>query len=562
MKKILLLTLSILLLAPTGALARDFVPAYLSADSDFNKTVDKGAAIEILKRATDKDLSLDLKEEGDLSREAAAYLINAAFDLKGDKDIKLKDIDKSIYKAAIENLAKAGVIKGYADESFRPEEKILLSEFITMVNRAAKRPYLNSIDPRFEKTWAGKEITSAISSLFVEDGKLAKLSKNEERALGKLSARKLVMDKYGLKNEVSTIAALGWVDAVNLISSSAEIAGVPNNTHLPETALAKYTHIVEGKDILKDQIKADALIASEKDLKENPDLEKLAQIIKAINPKDVEEVIQVVGDYSSLAGNYDQGLENISKLYDQIDKYTKILQGKKIALLVLEEEDGRVIYSLPVEGSYADSILKEVGAINVGDKISAEAKTKQQERFAFKDVSLKDIMAEDPDALIFMPRNDKKERGALIKKVEDALRADYKDKDLVKNEKFGRIDHHWILPRSTQFVDGLVAIADILNKEIIVNLDLTKIKDGIYQGEASGYKPGLKTKTTVANNKITAIEIVSTNETEAIFNTAKDPIIKGIIDSQGFEVDNISGATMSSMGIKNSVKDGLSKGMK
>lgn len=169
----------ILLLAPTAVLARDFVPAYLSADFDFNKTVDKDTAIEILKRASDKDFNLDLKEEGDLSREAAAYIINAAFDLKGDKDIKLKDIDKSTYKAAIENLAKAGVVKGYADESFRPEEKILLSEFVTMVNRAAKRPYLNSIDPRFEKTWSGKEITSAISSLFVEDGKLAKLSKNE-----------------------------------------------------------------------------------------------------------------------------------------------------------------------------------------------------------------------------------------------------------------------------------------------------------------------------------------------------------------------------------------------
>lgn len=367
------------------------------------------------------------------------------------------------------------------------------------------------------------------------------------------------MDKYGLKNEVSTIAALGWVDAVNLISSSAKVSGVPNNIHLPAAALANYTHTVEGKDILKDQIKADALIASEKDLKDSPDLEKLAQIIKPINLKDVEDVIQVVGDCSSLTGNYDQGLEKNSKLYDQIDKYTEILQG---ALLVLEEEDGKVIYSLPVEGSYVDSILKAVGAINVGDKISAKAKTKQQERFVFKDISLKEIMAEDPDALIFMPRNDKKERGASVKKIEDSLRADYKDKDLVKNEKFGRIDHHWILPRSTQFVDGLVAIADILNKEVIASIDLTKIKDGVYEGEASGYKPGLKTKTTVANNKITAIEIVSTNETEAIFNTAKDPIIKGIIDGQGFEVDNISGATMSSMGIKNSVKDGLSKGVK
>ena len=82
-------------------------------------------------------------------------------------------------------------------------------------------------------------------------------------------------------------------------------------------------------------------------------------------------------------------------------------------------------------------------------------------------------------------------------------------------------------------------------------------KDGTYTGEGVGFKPGMQVSVTVKNNKISNIEIVSTNDTPGYFDQASSVIPSEIIKAQSTDVDAVSGATRSSNGIMSAVEDAL-----
>ncbi len=87
-----------------------------------------------------------------------------------------------------------------------------------------------------------------------------------------------------------------------------------------------------------------------------------------------------------------------------------------------------------------------------------------------------------------------------------------------------------------------------------------ELKDGVYEGEANGFRPGLTVSVTVKGNKITSIEITNHNEVNSrYYQKAMDAVPQEIIESQSLEVDAISGATFTSTGIVNAVNDALSK---
>lgn len=84
-------------------------------------------------------------------------------------------------------------------------------------------------------------------------------------------------------------------------------------------------------------------------------------------------------------------------------------------------------------------------------------------------------------------------------------------------------------------------------------------KDGTWTGTAQGYGGDVTVSVTIANKKITAIEVVSASaETPSFFSRAK-AIIPKIIEAQNPDVDVVSGATYSSNGIINAVKNALTK---
>ncbi len=83
-------------------------------------------------------------------------------------------------------------------------------------------------------------------------------------------------------------------------------------------------------------------------------------------------------------------------------------------------------------------------------------------------------------------------------------------------------------------------------------------KDGTYTGEATGYQPGLVISITIEDNVITSIEVVDHNEVNSRFwSTPVNYIPDWIVEAQSTEVDTITGATYTSIGIINAVNDAL-----
>lgn len=83
-----------------------------------------------------------------------------------------------------------------------------------------------------------------------------------------------------------------------------------------------------------------------------------------------------------------------------------------------------------------------------------------------------------------------------------------------------------------------------------------ELDDGVYRGTGIGYSGEVTVDVTIADKTITQIDIVSESDDDAFFNRAKG-VIDSIISNQSLDVDVVSGATYSSRGIINAVKNAL-----
>lgn len=84
--------------------------------------------------------------------------------------------------------------------------------------------------------------------------------------------------------------------------------------------------------------------------------------------------------------------------------------------------------------------------------------------------------------------------------------------------------------------------------------------DGIYTGVADAYGPDLTVEVTIENSLITNVVVVSHNEVrERFWRTPVEEIPVAIVEAQSVDVDSISGATYTSVGIKNAVLDALNQ---
>jgi fumarate reductase flavoprotein subunit len=81
--------------------------------------------------------------------------------------------------------------------------------------------------------------------------------------------------------------------------------------------------------------------------------------------------------------------------------------------------------------------------------------------------------------------------------------------------------------------------------------------NGTYTGTANGYNGVITVKVIVANKSITQIVVLPNDETDIKFLPVVDTLIPSIIRTQSFEVDMITGATYSSLGVINAVKNAL-----
>ena len=100
---------------------------------------------------------------------------------------------------------------------------------------------------------------------------------------------------------------------------------------------------------------------------------------------------------------------------------------------------------------------------------------------------------------------------------------------------------------------------EVENTEAAAVLDgAFDLADGTYEGSANGFSGKIKVSVVIKNQTIRSINILSNSDDEAFFNRAKEGVTASILAKQSTDVDTVSGATYSSRGIINAVKDALS----
>ena len=101
-----------------------------------------------------------------------------------------------------------------------------------------------------------------------------------------------------------------------------------------------------------------------------------------------------------------------------------------------------------------------------------------------------------------------------------------------------------------------------LNLEMLnsnkLNNNINKLEDGIYSGSADGYRGEIDVSVVIKKGNIDKIEVVKSADDEMWLERAKE-VIETIIKEQTTEVDTISGATYSSKGIIEAVKNAVNK---
>lgn len=83
-------------------------------------------------------------------------------------------------------------------------------------------------------------------------------------------------------------------------------------------------------------------------------------------------------------------------------------------------------------------------------------------------------------------------------------------------------------------------------------------KDGSYTGTAQGFRANIDAKVTIKNGKIENVEIVNSSDDMRFFERAQS-LTETIVEEQSTDIDVVNGATYSSKGILDAVKDALDK---
>jgi RnfABCDGE-type electron transport complex G subunit len=105
--------------------------------------------------------------------------------------------------------------------------------------------------------------------------------------------------------------------------------------------------------------------------------------------------------------------------------------------------------------------------------------------------------------------------------------------------------------------DALDTFAANVMGEEEETINLARVPNGTYQGEADGFLGPIKVTVTVADGKITKVVVDSHNDTPEIAGAAVDAIPDRIVEEQNWKVDAVSGATFTSKGIMDAVKAAL-----
>lgn len=90
------------------------------------------------------------------------------------------------------------------------------------------------------------------------------------------------------------------------------------------------------------------------------------------------------------------------------------------------------------------------------------------------------------------------------------------------------------------------------------DISTLELSDGVYRGEATGFREGLLVEVTIENGEVTSVEIADHNEIgPQFYQRPMNLVPKAIVDEQDTQVDGVSGATATSMAIMAAVENAL-----
>lgn len=87
----------------------------------------------------------------------------------------------------------------------------------------------------------------------------------------------------------------------------------------------------------------------------------------------------------------------------------------------------------------------------------------------------------------------------------------------------------------------------------------TGMTAGTYEAAAKGFGGDIKIAVTVDAEKITNIEVLENSETENIGGAALPTLVQEVLDKQSVAIDTVSGATVTSNGFIEALKDALTQ---
>ena len=212
------------------------------------------------------------------------------------------------------------------------------------------------------------------------------------------------------------------------------------------------------------------------------------------------------------------------------------------------EEQGQA-----AKGSFdlTDGVYKGTGTGYAGDiTVAVQIKDKQ--------ITAIDILSSSDDAAFFKRAQaviDKIIEGQALE-VDTVSGATYSSRGIisaVKNALTGEKDSG----TTGQSQSGGGAAAGSSTSVATVE-DPAAYKDGTYYGTGTGFGGTLKVKVEISGGKITDIQIME-NQDGSEYISKASALINAIISSQSTNVDTVSGATYSSVGIIQAVRDALSQ---
>lgn len=88
---------------------------------------------------------------------------------------------------------------------------------------------------------------------------------------------------------------------------------------------------------------------------------------------------------------------------------------------------------------------------------------------------------------------------------------------------------------------------------------MSQMEDGNYSGSGKDYNGKINVKVKIENDTITAVNVLTQQKDAPIGKEVLPVLKKRIIKKQTYNIDGVSGATITSNGIKEAVKNALNK---